>query len=75
VKYLPVTKDAWRGLYRLEDLARIYVMVGKFDAAVKELEPLLSGPGEMTTERLRLDPAWAPLHDHPRFQKLLKNGR
>ncbi len=67
----PVSKDAWRGIYRVEDLARIYVMVGEYDRAIEQLEFLLSKPGRMTVHLLRLDPIWAPLRDHPRFQKLL----
>ena len=31
VELLPVTKEAWKGLYRIEDLARVYVMVGEYD--------------------------------------------
>jgi len=75
VKLLPVTKDAWASTYRVEDLARIYVMVGKFDAAIDQLEFLLSVPGEMSIPFLRLDPAWDPLRDHPRFKKLIEAGK
>ena len=71
VKLLPVSKEAWRGLYRIEDLARIYVMVGEFDEAIEQLEFLLSRPGEMSIPLLRLDPAWDPLHSDPRFGDLL----
>ena len=71
VDLLPVTKDAWRGLFRVEDLARVYVMVGEFDAAVDQLEFLLFSPGEMSIPLLRLDPVWAPLRDHPRFEELV----
>lgn len=71
VDLLPVTKDAWRGTCRVEDLARIYVMVGEYDKAVDELEFLLSIPSELSIPLLRLDPAWAPLRDHPRFKGLL----
>jgi TolB-like protein/Flp pilus assembly protein TadD len=72
VKLQPVSKDAVSGLPRVEDLARIYVMVGEFDAAIDQLEFLLSKPGWMSIPLLRLDPAWAPLRDHPRFKKLLE---
>ncbi len=72
VELLPVTKDAWGGLDRVEALANIYVMVGEFDAAIDQLEFLLSRPGELSIPLLRLDPAWAPLRDHPRFKKLVE---
>ncbi len=59
----------------LEDVARIYVMVGEFDAAIDQLEFLLSSPGEMSIPLLRLDPAWDPLRNHPRFKKLVELKR
>jgi len=72
VELLPVSKEAMRGIYRVSDLARIYVMVGEFDLAINQIESLLSIPGELSIPLLRLDPAWAPLRDHPRFKKLLE---
>ena len=69
---LPVTKEAYRGTFRVDNLARIYVMVGEFDAAIDKLEFLLSIPSELTISSLRLDPAWDPLRDHPRFKKLVE---
>ncbi len=74
VELLPVSKEAWRGCYRVKDLARIYVMVGEFHAAIDQLQFLLSVPGEMSISLLRLDPAWDPLRDHPHFKKLLVVG-
>jgi serine/threonine protein kinase/tetratricopeptide (TPR) repeat protein len=71
VELLPVTKEAIRGYYRRKDLARIYVMVGDFDLAIDQIEYLLSIPGDLSKPLLRLDPAWAPLREHPRFKKLL----
>ncbi|MHC4595812.1 MAG: tetratricopeptide repeat protein [Planctomycetota bacterium] len=70
----PVTKDAWGGLQQIKDLARIYVMVGEFDAAIDQLEFLLSKPGLTSIPLLRLDPAWDPLRDHPRFKRLIETG-
>ena len=72
VELLPMSKEAWRGAYRVEDLARIYVMTGEYDAAVDQLEFLLSNPGNLSASLLRLDPRWKPLWDHPRFQELVK---
>jgi serine/threonine-protein kinase len=75
VDLLPITKDAWRGVYRAKELAQIYVMVGKFDLAMDQIEDLLSRPGYLSIPLLRLDPVWAPLRDHPRFKKLLVEGK
>jgi TolB-like protein/DNA-binding SARP family transcriptional activator/Tfp pilus assembly protein PilF len=71
VELMPISKEARRGVYRLEDLAWIYVLTGHHDAAVEKLEQLLSVPGEITATRLRLDPKWDPLRDHARFQAML----
>jgi TolB-like protein/Flp pilus assembly protein TadD len=58
--------------YRIDELARIYVMVGEFDTALDQLELLLSRPAQTTIPLLRLDPAWDPLRNHPRFKKLIE---
>ncbi len=75
VELLPVAKEAWRGLFKVEALAKIYVMVGESDSAIDQLEFLLSVPGEMTIHLLRLDPAWNPLRDHLRFKKLIEQNK
>jgi tetratricopeptide (TPR) repeat protein len=75
VDLLPVTREALRGPLRHRDLAYIYVMVGEFDLAMDQIEFLLSIPGELSIPLLRLDPVWAPLRDHPRFKKLLVEGK
>ena len=71
VELLPVTKEAWRGLYRLEDLARVLVMIGDYDAALEQLEALVSLPGGRSIPFLGPDPVWDPLRDRPRFQRLV----
>jgi TolB-like protein/Flp pilus assembly protein TadD len=65
------TKDATVAPHRIEDLARIYVMVGDFDAAIDQIEDLLSIPSGLSIPLLRLDPAWEPLREHPDFKKLI----
>jgi serine/threonine-protein kinase len=75
VELLPVSKEALQGFYRAKDLARIYVMVGEFDAAIDQLKFLLSIPGEMSIPLLKLDPTWDPLRDHPRFKKLIETKK
>jgi len=71
VELLPMSKEAWRGAYRAEDLARIYTMVGEYDAAIDRLENLLTVPSITAVPMLRINPVWDPLRDNPRFQALL----
>jgi tetratricopeptide (TPR) repeat protein len=70
VKLLPVSKEAHRGVYRLIDLAKIYVMVKEYDLALEKLDYVLSLPGELSVKFLQLDPRWQPLWELPEFQEL-----
>jgi len=72
VEIMPIAKEAYRGPYRLEDLGRIYAMVGEEDKALDVLERLMSNPTDLGVAALMLDPTWKPLHNHPRFQKLIR---
>jgi TolB-like protein/predicted Ser/Thr protein kinase/Tfp pilus assembly protein PilF len=72
VELLPISKDAMAGPNRLKDLAVIYVMVGEYDAALDQIEYLLSIPCEFSVPYLRLDPRYDPLRTLPRYQKLLE---
>jgi tetratricopeptide (TPR) repeat protein len=72
VELLPVAKEAYRGVYRLGDLARIYVMVGEYGLALEQLDTLLSIPGILSAKLLQLDPIWKPLWDHPYFIRLME---
>ena len=73
VELLPVTKDAMWGPRPVQSLALIYVLTGEEDAAIDQIEYLLSIPyNEISIPILRIDPRWDPLRDNPRFQKLLK---
>ncbi len=55
------------------NLAVIYVMVGEQNAALDQIEYLLSIPSILSVPLLRIDPQWDPLRNHPRFQKLLES--
>jgi TolB-like protein/Flp pilus assembly protein TadD len=68
---LPVTREAYRGAFHVEEMARIYAMVGDRDAAVEQLEYLMSIPFDLAVPGLRLDPSWDSLRKHPRFRKLV----
>ena len=72
---LPVSKDAMRGKCRIEDLALIYVMVGKYDEAIDELKYLLRTSGQVTIPFLKIEPDWDPIREHPRFKKLIDSDK
>jgi serine/threonine protein kinase/tetratricopeptide (TPR) repeat protein len=73
VELLPVSKDAMWGPEMTANLAVIYVMVGEQNAALDQIEYLLSIPSNLSVPLLRIDPQWDPLRNHPRFQKLLES--
>lgn len=73
VRLVPVSRDAMTGTNRVRDLALIYMMVGDYEAALDQLEHLLSIPSELSANLLRVDPFWDPLRSDPRFQMLLES--
>ncbi|MFI5252955.1 MAG: protein kinase [Bacteroidota bacterium] len=68
---VPISKDAMTGMINLEALAMIESIVGEYDSALDHLEILLSMPGKVSVNTVRLDPVYAPLRSLPRFQKLI----
>ena len=68
---LPVSKDELQGPNILESLAEVYIVVGKYDLAIDQLDYLLSHPSRVQIEGLRKHPIYDPLRDHPRFRALL----
>ncbi|MBA3497516.1 MAG: protein kinase [Gemmatimonadales bacterium] len=70
VVLLPIAKDAFNGTYIQHQLVRIYVLVGEFDNALDQLEPLLKVPYYLSPGWLRIDPTFAPLRGHLRFDRL-----
>ena len=64
-------EDHITGLEAVEERAHILAEAGEADAALDELERLLSEPSWVTVPILRLDPRWDSLRNHPRFKALL----
>ena len=73
LKDAPLSVDAFLGTFRLEMAALIFVRTGAYEEAIDQLELLLSVPSETSPALFRLDPAWDPLRDNPRFQKLVED--
>jgi tetratricopeptide (TPR) repeat protein len=70
VRLMPPEVEAWRGAYRVTDLARIYAMTGRVDEAIEQLEWVMSIPADLSAWDLRLDPTWDALRGDPRFEAL-----
>jgi len=71
VDMMKIEKEAYRGVFRVEDLARIYVMVGEYDKALVLIEQLLKIPSRLSVKLLLLDPVWMPLRNIPEFKKII----
>jgi TolB-like protein/Flp pilus assembly protein TadD len=71
VELMPMSRDAFSGAFYLEGLAQVHAMLGQADAAVEQLEIVLSNPGEATRATIRMDPRYDLIRDDPRFQALI----
>ena len=72
VALVPVSKDVLRGPGYLIVLAQVYARIGRAEAAIDQLEYLLSIPTKISAGLLQNDPWWDPLRSNPRFQRLLR---
>ena len=66
----PESKDAFEGPQIAEQVAQVYTILGDNARAIELLDELLSRPSEVTSQSLKLDPAWDPLRNDPAFQAL-----
>ena len=73
VDLVPPEKDAPLGSGNLASLAEIQARTGAAGDAVASLRRLLSIPAGETVSiaRLKIDPVWDPIRNHPGFQELL----
>jgi TolB-like protein/Flp pilus assembly protein TadD len=71
VELLPESQDALDGPQATANLAQIYAWTGEFDEAFRLLDHLFAVPSNLTVPMLKLDPAWDPLRQDPRFRALI----
>lgn len=55
----------------LLNLARIYLMTGETDKAIRQIEYLLDTPSFVSVNYLKLDPEWRHLSGNPEFERIL----
>ena len=72
---MPISKDAYMGTELINYLAEIYMMCGEHEAAIDQIETLLSRPGSyLSIGILRVDPIWDPVRSNPRFKRLVEGN-
>jgi tetratricopeptide (TPR) repeat protein len=69
----PAAAPAWQLTYIEFLFARVYLLVGRPEGALDQLEQLLKTPSMITRGWLKIDPNFAPLRGNPRFERLV-NG-
>jgi Flp pilus assembly protein TadD len=74
VSLAPTSREALYAQFLVTNLAEIYVVVGDYDSAVRQLKVLLAMPGFASIPYLKLDPIWKPLYDHPGFRELIADN-
>ncbi len=72
ISLVPISKDALMGSIPIEMRSIVYANVGDHEAALNDIEYLLSIPSLFSASVLKLDPRFDLLRQHPRFQKLLE---
>lgn len=74
VQQMPVPDEPFEGPGQIVSLAHIYVLLGEKDAALEQIDYLLSIPSGywLTLAVLKSDPTWDSLRERPQYQKLLQ---
>ena len=70
-KSMSVAQDAFYNP-QVKILAYIYLLLGDEEKAIDQLQYLLTKGDQWSVPFVRNDPTWEPLHDHPRFKKLIE---
>jgi non-specific serine/threonine protein kinase len=72
IELLPIEKEAYRGYFRLWDLADIYTLLGDYDNALKQIDFILSIPGTFSINQLKLFALFDPLRNLPGYKAIIE---
>ncbi len=72
VQAVPVSRDVMDAPVHIANLAQVYIMAGRTDEALDQLELALSMPSWISPRSVALDPRWRSLHRFQRFQELVR---
>ncbi len=72
IELLPLEKEAYKGYYRQWDLAKIYVLTGDYNNALKQIDFILSIPGSFSVSLLQLEPLYDPLRNLPGYKAIVQ---
>jgi len=72
MEMVPPSRDAYSAQYVRHQMVRVYMILGEREKALDLLEPLMQTPYYLSPAWLAIDPNFAPLKGHPRFERLLK---
>jgi serine/threonine-protein kinase len=75
VSLLTASGNALRTAFIQPNVIWIYALVGDTDAAIDQMEYLLSVPSDISAQYLRAEEFPTALRMHPRFRALLESGR
>jgi TolB-like protein/Flp pilus assembly protein TadD len=73
VEIYPISADAVYGQPYVIDLAHIYTILEEHEAALEQLEDLLSIHGWMSVAWIEVDPRWNSLREDPGYLRLLND--
>jgi hypothetical protein len=70
---LPLSADAWRGPYLIQNLAVIYETIGDSDHAIEQLRTAAEVQNGVHYGELKRSPRWDALRADPRFDKIVNS--
>ncbi len=72
VELYPISKDALLGTNRIMDLVMMYALLGEYDAALENIEHLLSIQSNHSIAYFNLWPILDPVRETPGYQRLVR---